>query len=257
MTVHTYLTQRASDAVLSANEKTSIGTSIATLKTRLDYWFSDNVSDHFTFGSYTRDTILPRSMDASSDIDYMVVFSEAGYTPQTYLNRLKTFVEKYYSSSEISQSNPTIALDLNHIRFELVPALSSGLGGYHIPNGTSQWQFTNPNDFNQILTDKNKSCGYFLKPTIRLIKMWNANRGYIFNSYGLEKWMAERTYFFCSTIFDHLESAISGANLSYDTAQWRKDALERAKTIVADTRAYLKSDLPVSAETEIKKLIPA
>src|SRR5690606_40140815 len=58
----------------------------------------------------SRGTILPRSMDEQSDIDYMVVFSDGSATPQTYLNRLKTFVEKRYGSSEIYQSSPTIVL---------------------------------------------------------------------------------------------------------------------------------------------------
>src|SRR5260370_9100413 len=49
------------------------------------------IAQHFRFGSSTRGTILPRSMDEQSDIDYMVVFSDGSATPQTYLNRLKSF----------------------------------------------------------------------------------------------------------------------------------------------------------------------
>lgn len=52
-----------------------------------------SLKQHFRFGSSTRGTILPRSMDEQSDIDYMIVFNENNATPQTYLNRLKTFVE--------------------------------------------------------------------------------------------------------------------------------------------------------------------
>ncbi|MFV8635809.1 hypothetical protein [Ralstonia pseudosolanacearum] len=53
----------------------------------------------------------------------MVVFSDSGATPQTYLNRLKIFVEKRYGSSEIYQSSPTIVLELraantSHLRIE-------------------------------------------------------------------------------------------------------------------------------------------
>ncbi|WP_328516178.1 SMODS domain-containing nucleotidyltransferase [Ralstonia pseudosolanacearum] len=64
-----------------------------------------------------------RAMDDRSDIDYMVVFSDSGATPQTYLNRLKIFVEKRYGSSEIYQSSPTIVLELraantSHLRIE-------------------------------------------------------------------------------------------------------------------------------------------
>ena len=69
------------------------------------------------FGSYIRGTILPRKADASSDIDIMVMFlNPNGYKPQTFLNRLKNFAEHYYSTSEIYQSNPTVVLELNHMR---------------------------------------------------------------------------------------------------------------------------------------------
>jgi len=65
------------------------------------------IKQHFRFGSSTRGTILPRSMDEHSDIDYMIVFSDNTATPQTYLNRLKAFVEKRYGSSEIYPARPS------------------------------------------------------------------------------------------------------------------------------------------------------
>lgn len=256
MTVNSYLNGRASSAVLSSDEKGSIARSLTTLQTRLNAWFGDKVTSHFTFGSFTRETILPRSLDAQSDIDYMVVFTEGGNTPQTYLNRLKTFVEKYYSSSEIYQSSPTIVLNLNHIRFELVPALTAYWTGYQIPNGPQSWQDTDPNGFNATLTQANKNCGYLLKPAVRLFKLWNARRRYPLESYALEKWMADQSYWSCSTLGDHLFHAVENAQLSYYAPQWKVDELTRAREIVANTKYYLASDMPINAESEIKKLIP-
>lgn len=125
MSVNSYLNSLASDLVLSNDENESIKKSISTLETRLKNWFGSAVIESFKFGSYTRGTILPRKVDSDSDIDYMVVFDNSNnYNPQTYLNRLKSFVENYYSTSEIHQSSPTIVLKLNHIKFELVPAYS-------------------------------------------------------------------------------------------------------------------------------------
>lgn len=37
---------------------------------------------------------------------------------------------------------------------------------------------------------------------------------------------------------------------------WTLEAPARAREIIADTRSYLASDMPVSAEIEIEKLIP-
>ena len=90
-----YLDARASNAVLSGEEETSINiVRIQTIKSRLSSYFGTGLSEQFRFGSSTRGTNLPRSMDEDSDIDYMVVFSEAGYTPQTYLDRLKRFARE-------------------------------------------------------------------------------------------------------------------------------------------------------------------
>ncbi|UTP38175.1 hypothetical protein M9M90_13205 [Phenylobacterium sp. LH3H17] len=254
MSVLSYLEKRASEAVLSSTENSSISTSISTLKSRLNAHFGSGLSDHFQFGSSTRGTILPRKMDANSDIDYMVVFSESGYQPQTYLDRLKTFVNKYYASSEIYQSSPTIVLELNHIRFELVPALKHWLSGYQIPDGSGGWMQSDPNDFNNTLTEKNKTELYKIKPTIRLVKFWNANAGVVYNSYLLEKWIVGLYYAadtnqtqYLFRVFDNMV-----ANMA---AQWRNDKIKRAKEIVANVRQFEKDAMPYSAESEVKKLI--
>lgn len=110
MSVLSFLTDTASNAVLCSTEQSSITTSISTLQNRIGLHFASRVvKQHFRFGSSTRGTILPRTMDDHSDIDYMIAFSENNATPQTYLNRLKAFVEKNYSSSEIRQSSPDIS----------------------------------------------------------------------------------------------------------------------------------------------------
>jgi Second Messenger Oligonucleotide or Dinucleotide Synthetase domain len=256
MTVNSYLISCASDAVLSTAEQDSINRSITTLQTRLNSYFDTKLSSHFRFGSSTRGTILPRKMDSHSDIDYMVVFAESGYTPQTYLNRLRAFVDAYYSSSDIKQSSPTIVLELNHIKFDLVPALSGTWGGYQIPDGPNAWRSTNPNDFNATLTQKNTANHYLIKPTIRLMKYWNAQNSYVYDSYALEKWIVEQSYFFISTQRDYLLETFEKLVTPTNT-QWNKDRVERAKKIVAEVRRLECDGYPATAEAEIKKLIPA
>ncbi|MBU8541764.1 SMODS domain-containing nucleotidyltransferase [Falsiroseomonas tokyonensis] len=256
MSVLGYLQKRASDAVLSGDEKNSITTSISTLKTRLGYHFPTGLKEHFRFGSSTRDTILPRPMDEHSDIDYMIVFSESGYTPQTYLDRVRRFVETYYSTSEIKQSSPTIVLQLNHIKFDLVPALPEVWSGYQIPNGSGGWQSTNPNDFNKSLEAANKANLYLLKPTIRLAKFWNAKAGYVFDSFSFEKWMMNQSYCAVYNQRDYLFTVFDTLTTSGVNEQWRRDKIERAKQIVAQVRKLEKDEMPFTAEAEVKKLIP-
>lgn len=257
MSVITYLDKRVSDAVLSSGEQSSINTSISTLKSRLTTYFGSGLSDQFRFGSSTRGTILPRAMDEHSDIDYMVVFAEGGYSPQTYLDRLKRFAENNYSTSDIKQSSPTIVLLLNHIRFDLVPALKEQYAsGYQIPNGGSSWQSTNPNDFNASLVAKNNAEFSKIKPAIRLLKYWNAQNGYVYDSFSLERWVITLSFPTALNLRDYLFTIFDNLTLNYDQAQWRKDKLARAKAIVAEVRRMEREDMPYSAEAEIKRLIP-
>ena len=193
-------------------------------------------------------------MDEQSDIDYMVVFSDNNATPQTYLNRLKTFVEKRYSSSEIYQSSPTIVLELNHIKFDLVPATTTWLGDLQIPNGSGGWMTTNPNDFNATLEAKNKEHKSLIKPTIRLFKYWNATSGFPFESFAMEKWVCSLSFWFASNQKDYLFITIDNLSTSNSYAQWVNNEITRAKSIVANVRGYERDDKAALAEREMRKL---
>lgn len=264
MSVNSYLRGLADSAVIRHSEKESIARSISTLQTRLNYFFGAQLSKHMIFGSYTRGTILPRSMDRNSDIDYMIVFDDAIYKPQTYLNKLRQFVETYYSRSEITQSNPTIVLTLQHIKFELVPAINNFWYGLQIPAkkaDSNDWIDTAPNDINQTLSSTNQSNNNLIKPMIRLVKYWNACNNYPFASFELEKELAERSYLWVGLtssgqLKDYFFDAIESLTLSWNASQQKQNALERAKRIVREVKSNLEYGLEYSAESEIKKLLP-
>lgn len=255
MSVLSFLTNTASTAVLSSSEQTSIATSIKTLQSRMALHFDRAaIAQHFRFGSSTRGTILPRTMDEQSDIDYMVVFSDSGATPQTYLNRIKTFVEKRYGSSEIYQSSPTIVLELNHIKFDLVPATKTWLGELQIPNGVGGWMNTNPNNFNATLEAKNKQHKSLIKPSVRLLKYWNSTAGFPFQSFEMEKWVCELSFWFLANQKDYFLAIIEKLDTSIAYSQRVNNEITRAKKIVANVRQYEKDQMPLKAENEIKKL---
>ncbi len=255
MSVLSFLTDTASSAVLSATEQSSIATSITTLQSRMSLHFdSGAIAQHFRFGSSTRGTILPRSMDERSDIDYMVVFSDSSATPQTYLNRLKAFVERRYGSSEIYQSSPTIVLELNHIKFDLVPATKTWLGEIQIPNGAGGWMTTNPNDFNATLEAKNKEHKSLIKPTIRLFKYWNATAGFPFQSFEMEKWVCGLSFWFLANQKDYFFAVIDKLSTDSSYSQRVNAEITRAKAIVTSVRKYESDEMPATAEKEIKKL---
>lgn len=259
MSVNTYLNDLASNLVLSNDENESIKKSITTLESRLFSWFGSDVIENFKFGSYTRGTILPRKVDSESDIDYMVVFNNYdGCKPQAYLNRLKRFVEYYYSTSEIHQSSPTIVLKLNHIKFELVPAYNE-YGTYRIPDGKDNWMDTDPNDINKQLTEVNQINASKIKPVIRLIKYWNidtCDRNFI--SYILEKNLINDlrySFFTCSSYTDYLKKALE--SLKNKTS--RENILSKINNSVNridKALEYKKNCQPSLALSEIKKVFP-
>jgi hypothetical protein len=258
MSVNSHLTNLASTLVLSEKEKLSIAVSISTLSSRLDAHFGSIVDSHFRFGSSTRGTILPHQIDNHSDIDYMVVFNtiDGQKKPQTYLDRLRRFVESRYSRSEIRQSHPTIVLSLNHIKFELVPAIESY--SYQIPSpGSSwiEWTSTDPSSANQSLEEKNKNNNYQIKPLVRLIKYWNTCNRYPFSSFAIEQYIVEKTFLRCSGLKDYFYEFWSGFDYKYDAAQNTKNMVDNAKNYSRRAKEYENENMPVHAEIEIKKIV--
>lgn len=260
MSTNTHLVSLASNLVLSNTENSSISTSINTMSVRLEGYFGSGITNHFKFGSSTRGTILPRKADSNSDIDYMIIFNtlDGQKKPQTYLDRLKTFAEKKYSTSEISQSHPTIVLSLNHIKFELVPAIDNY--GYQIPSPASswtEWTSTNPTEANQKIIDKNKAENNQIKPLVRLIKYWNATQGHPYTSFSLEQYIVNKYYWSCTSLRDYFYAFWSDFSCSNDTAQYIKDKVERAKKYAVQAKTYEDDNMPYSAEIEIKKIVPS
>lgn len=255
MSVLSYLSARASDAVLSGLEKHSITRSTNLLKTRLHKYLGAQIKEQIRFGSSTRGTILPRSMDEKSDIDYMIVFSDNDFTPQTYLDRLRKFVGEHYPQHTIYQSSPTIVLELNHIKFDLVPAVNSFWSGLQIPDGKEGWQSTNPEKFSEKLSVRNAECDRCLKPAIRLVKHWNAENGYPFESFPLEQWIAAQFYPFCNNLKDYVFKIFEDLHSSYDVTPSQRSTLKQSADIVKSIKRAEKSD-PRWAATEIVRLIP-
>lgn len=235
MTINNYLILLASDLVIDDDEKEGIDTSIEAIKERLGWYFGSEVTEKIVFGSYKRDTILPRIADENSDIDLMVVFgnNSENYQPQTYLGRLKKFAEKYYSTSVIHQSRPSIVIELNHIKFELTPAstpYSYGSGSYLIPKNNTEWMYTFPNDFNKKLNECNSNNEYKIKHIIRLIKRWNVTKNYSSTpSFLIEKKIADNMMYArysCTSYIDYAIEAFKQIKDS-DNSKWVNIALDR------------------------------
>jgi predicted nucleotidyltransferase len=199
--INSRLQSVAADLFIKYNstEREYIEDKISNLKTNLKAWFGNSISEILVFGSYKRDTILPRRFDDHSDVDILVVFSDSEQerTPETYRTRLKKFAEGKYPTSKVLKDHPSIVLEMNQIKFDLVPSRKTSnffSNTYEIPDKSGYWMTTDPVGFNASVTESNTKYNFIVKPIIRLFKRWNANNDYPFTTYGLEKEIAAMNF---------------------------------------------------------------
>lgn len=206
------------ELVLARNdtERGKIRASLSQLEKKLNDKL-DNIEEFIRFGSFTRNTILPRYYDPESDVDLMVVFNTNSWkkTPGTYRKNLHDVISSAYPYSISKKDFPAVKLELNHIKFDLVPAYYeesfwSNSRTYYIPGDADGWQTTEPNDINQLLADKNQSYGEnIVRNVIRLCKCWNAGAGYPFESYEMEKWILNRFFYVGDNLYDKFISLLN------------------------------------------------
>lgn len=203
MTVNGYLDDMQLNLYVNGTEREKIRTSINAISNRLDLYFGNpercihKIIKKDIFGSYSRDTMLSRDYDEKSDIDYLIIFEDAkNYNPQTCLNWLKEFAEYWYSTSIVKQSSPTIVIELQNIKFELVPAYKDLYGNLYIPKDNSTWQKTIVKDLNDKMLAINNKYSYSFKRMIRIIKYWNIKKNLRkYKSYQLETYLTEKFEF--------------------------------------------------------------
>lgn len=253
MTVNAYLEDLATRAIIREDEKERIQISIDTITNRLENYdsYRNQINKILIFGSYKRRTIISRQFDDNSDIDIMVVFGKVinGFAitprnyqfqkPQFYLSYLKDFAESKYSRSEIYKSHPAVVLELNHIKFELVPAIIDDWGKYKIPNNKifnnwlyQEWMDTNPDDLYGKL-ENNQT----LRRLVRVAKIWNAKHGYIFTSYELEKWIVNQPFYF-GNLAQHFYIFCNNLHLYNHQIKYLKDSFNYA--LQNDNSDYIK-----------------
>lgn len=270
MSLNGYLNRLAKVAMVRDLERRQIDLSVAAIQKRIKMHFGDAVVEQRVFGSYQRKTLLPRFMDESSDVDLMVVFRDDDTKPQTHIERLRRFADKWYPHSAKSQSSPTFALELNHIRFELVPAIEGWIwSGTKIPaprSDRNDWLETDPESFSAELEQKNQKNNNLIKPLCRVIKYWNIQMGCPYESYALEQMIVEHGYqnligellygkwdlwkYFYSFSQKLTEMAI------YDMPQVEERALSRLQTALGRIDEFSRTGDQLNAENVLRRLLP-
>ncbi len=204
-TINNILTTFAQKSLVlgyNSTEREKINASLTQLESILKLKLQHNIEEFIRFGSWTRNTILPRRFDLNSDVDLMVVFNTKNgtRTSHTYRQNLIDIISNAYPNSISKKDFPVVKLELNHIMFDIVPAHKErGFWGdvnYFIPDNSTGWRKTVPNDINEALSQKNQSYGNnIVRGVVRLCKHWNSSHGRVFDSYEMEKMIVERYFY--------------------------------------------------------------
>ena len=131
MDINTYLTTLAKKLVIDPDSKKKIEVSISHLKENMWGLFQDRLVEVAVFGSFDRETFI--ESDTEADVDILVNFKQKEFQPDTYLKQIRELCNKKYSRSDIYPDHPTIVIDMEHIKFEIVPSYNYSSDTVKIP----------------------------------------------------------------------------------------------------------------------------
>ena len=199
--INSYLATLAKRLSVTKEEREKIDTSINYLKGKIWERFQDRLSKVEVFGSYDRGTSLSPAIDQNADVDILVIFKTNDYQPNTFLNHLNEFAKNLYQRSDVSPDHPAITIELDHVKFELVPAYweenTFSANDLMIPaprNKEIRWIETEPQQLKEDLEAKNNMENQMITPLIKLIKYLNYRHGKPYDSYVIEKFAISRSY---------------------------------------------------------------
>ena len=244
----------------SSDERKKIERSIENIIGALDEYFDDEINGSIVFGSYSRDTILPRRFDPNSDIDILIQFDTSGYEklkPESYRNQLKKFAEVHYANSFVTKDHPSVVLELNHIKFDLVPSIFDKGFFYdsiEIPDKEGGWMETKPEKFNKKLINANAEHNFIVKPIIRLLKYWNASHGYPYFSFELETAIVEMDF-----NEDNYETGFLYAIGEFSTAGLPDWAARKVDVLKANAKwldEYLERNDIAKTKNSLERILP-
>lgn len=258
--VNTYLEELATKLIVGSTQKTKILSSYDYLEGLLFKEFRSELDSVTRFGSFDRETAfsLPNN-EKNFDVDVLITFKQDQFQPQTYLNKIKNLGQKIYPRSGVSADFPTVAIEMNHVLFELVPAIKTGYGSeVKIPaphSNEEKWIETNPEKFKKRLSDRNNDCDGMITPLIKLAKYWNKSNGDFFTSFYLEEFIIGISYPGCNTIREYFFEFISDLGTS-DKTEIQTKAIKELKEMKRRLKVLESENMPEYIEHELNLLLP-
>lgn len=258
--VNTYLTELSEKLIVSEAQNAKILSSYDNLEGLLFKEFRAELDSVSIFGSFDRGTAfsLP-GIEKSFDVDVLITFKKDQFQPQTYLNKIKSLGQKIYPRSGVSTDFPSVAIEMDHVLFELVPAIKTGNGNevkIPAPRGNEEkWIETNPEKFNNKLLQRDNDCDGMLIPLIKLAKYWNKCNGDNFYSFYLEDFIIRNNYPGCDTIREYFFRFISDLGTG-DKTEAQKKAITDLKEKKRRLKVLEDGKVPEYIEPELNLFIP-
>jgi len=253
--INSYLTELSKQLVIEPTKKSRIETSISFLAKSIWGHFQSRLSEVTIFGSFDRETII--TVDKEADVDTLIVFKQKEVQPETYLKQLREFCENNYSRSEIYQDHPTIVIEMEHIKFELVPSYLTSDDTKKIPAPKTKefkWISTSPTEFKRKVENKDRDNKGLIKPLIRIFKYWNLLNDKPFSSYELERIIVNKLY--TSTTLREYYFSATNSILEAATTEIQKKKCAGLKERNRRLRALEDAKLPEYIETELMTFLP-
>ena len=255
MDVNSYLTKLDNFLLLEKEKKEKIEKSIGYIKQKLWGIFQERLSEVKVFGSFAKDTFI--AADTEADVDVLLTFKNKDFQPQTYLNQIKSFAAEHYPRSNVYPDHPTIAIELEHIKFEIVPAIFVSQDEVRIPAPRTKelkWINSNPTRIQNKINEKDKNNKGLIKPLIRIFKYWNYLINKPFNSFEIEKHLVNKLYD-ARDLREYFYSAASSFSEISNTVEQKK-FYEISKEKRRRLRILETNNIPEYIEAELKTILP-
>jgi len=209
---------------LKSEEYRLIEKTLHRLESGLNRKWKKAIEEIIPFGSYSRNTLLPRKYDPVTDIDLLVVITKKyrlkylRNTPMFFRKMLLNHLNALYPNETVREDFPAVRLELDFLIFDIVPALFE-YGGkptkkiYSIPNHDLKWEPISRENLKKEIAEKNKEFGNnIVRYIIRLCKHFNAAWQYPFKSFSLENKILRSSFSSDANLYDTFVNILSQIN---------------------------------------------
>lgn len=206
--------QRDLTLSLKSDEYKLIEKTLRRLESGLNRKWKKAIEEIITFGSYSRNTLLPRKYDPVTDIDLLVVITKKyrleyiRNTPMFFRKMLLNHLISLYPNETVREDFPAVRLELDFLIFDITPSLFEYEGNstkkkYSIPNHDLKWEPISRDNLKKEISEKNKELGNnIVRNIIRLCKHFNAAWQYPFKSFSLENKILRSSFLPGANLYD-------------------------------------------------------